>query len=164
MKSTDNVQSREVNRRGLVRPRNRKLMSLDSGLTILELLLAIIIIGVALMLLALVMTSNLRGVREDGMITTANQAAVYILEDWRDRIYRDVDHIYDTGPQDGSYEVLVDGVPYVGSFHIAPQRVNDAGARTSVLGSTPDLFEVILNVTSPDGERHEYTALIARRQ
>lgn len=135
------------------------------GLTMLELLIALVILSVALLALAGGLTSNMLGVRREANRTIANQVAVTIVERWRERIRDDSSTIrlYDAG-ETGSEDVTVSGVQYTGSYSVVPKIVDANGDRLAVPpGSDPHIFELTIVITPPHATApRTYSSIIVR--
>ena len=137
----------------------------SSGLTLIELIIALVILAVALLALAGGLTTNMLGVRREANRTIANQVAVTIIEGWRERIGADTStiRIYDAGEVD-TEDVTINGVVYTGSYTIVPKIVDAAGARLAVpLGADPHIFEIQIDITPPNQTASRtYSSIIVR--
>jgi prepilin-type N-terminal cleavage/methylation domain-containing protein len=140
------------------------------GLTILELLIAIVIFAVAMLALAATLLSDFSGIRREGQITVANQVAVTGLERLRGEIGEDSGSAicensglrcrrFDLG-ETGTLSVVVGGATYTGTYTGTPRR-SDGLAPSALL--LPHLFEVTFTIDT-DGTPRPYSTLVVRRQ
>lgn len=124
----------------------------NEGVTILELLIAIVIFAVALLVLAFVLTSNFRGVRIDAERTVGNQVAVSEVEKVRDQIATDT--IIPVTPY------FVDGAEYtVEERDITPVTIAEDGYVAG--GPASNGFEVFVRVVTPAGATLDFSTLVA---
>jgi prepilin-type N-terminal cleavage/methylation domain-containing protein len=133
----------------------------SSGVTLVELLLAVAVLSIAMLALAAGLLDHLRGIRQEGRVTAANQAAVSIFEEVREELVeRPAD--YDAG---GTYsaEMSMAGVDYTGTYELKPKQIDALGELTPVpSGQKPHVFLVDLTVTWPDGNARNYSTMVRR--
>jgi prepilin-type N-terminal cleavage/methylation domain-containing protein len=129
------------------------------GLTILELLIAIVIFAVAMLALAATLLADFSGIRREGQITVTNQVSVTALERLRGEIRQDKGspRRFDGG-ETGTLAVTVGGVVYNGTYTITPRR-SDGSAPTSLL--LPHLYEVTFTIAT-DGTERSYATKVVR--
>jgi prepilin-type N-terminal cleavage/methylation domain-containing protein len=153
--------------RGVVRPSAGGLShgagaAASRGLTILELLIAIVIFAVALLTLAATLLSDLGGIRREGQITTANQVAVTVLEDVRGEIRRDngAVRIFDV-PLSQPRSVQLDGATYTGTLVIEPLRIAPDDSLIAPGIVTPHVYRVSFSIPT-EGVERLYQTLVVR--
>jgi prepilin-type N-terminal cleavage/methylation domain-containing protein len=132
------------------------------GLTILELLIAIVIFAVAMLALGAALLGDFAGIRREGQITISNQVAVTVLEDLRKQIRLDRSSIraFDNGST-GTRVTPVQGANYVGTFAVTPRRVDSGESLVAPGGLVPHVFEVTFSI-AVDGVTRTYRTLVAR--
>jgi DNA-binding NarL/FixJ family response regulator/type II secretory pathway pseudopilin PulG len=134
-----------------------------AGLTILELLIAIVIFAVAILALGAALLSDFSGIRREGQVTVVNQVAVTTLERLRTRIGGDVaERIFDVGVA-RSEDVIVEGVTYVASYSVQPRWISIDGVLITAGTGPPHLFEVTVAVDANNVTR-TYSTLVVRNR
>lgn len=143
----------------------RKRAQRARGLTIIELLIAIVILAVALLALAAGLLDGLRGISRDGRVTTANQVAVSVLEELREQIRADgetSERTFDTAVS-GAWSEPVRGTEYEGDYTVTPWQVDGDGNLLDVpTGDVPHLYEVTFTIELPESSPRTYSTLVAR--
>lgn len=133
------------------------------GLTIVELLVAIVVFTIAVLALSAGIIENFRGIRKEGRITVANQVAVTVHEELRDTISSNPSP-YDSGVSNQSFSpVTVAGVTHTGTYSVAPYHIDGSGSLIAAAGTAPHVFEVTVTITIPENTPRTYTTLVRRK-
>jgi prepilin-type N-terminal cleavage/methylation domain-containing protein len=133
-----------------------------AGLTLVELLIAMVILAVALLAFAAGLADNLMGIRREGRVTVINQVAISVHESLRKAISEDP-AAFDAGLSNQAFSpVTVANVAHTGSYTIIPYQLNSSGSLIGPSG-TPHLFEVTVTVNVPDSNPRMYRTLVTRR-
>lgn len=153
----------------MARPQNRNSFHgsdrrFRTGLTLIEVLIAIVILAVALLALGEALTGGMVGVRRDGQRTIANQVAVSATEDIRARIAQDTQRNFDAASCSLDPVATVAGQAFSVSCTATPVLIDGSGDVVAVpSGAVGHAYEIVLAVTTPDGRTLTYRSLIVRR-